>query len=103
VSAFSVCVREGVALFGQLVGVEQVAKLAESVAQVLRGGLALDLAVQDAHGFLRGVLLVGGEGGGWSGRLGGREGNDVCCTSVCGLKSGERAVRGRCHEVKAGY
>lgn len=55
-------VQGGVALFGQLVRMEQVAKLAESVAQMLCGGLALDLVVQDSHSLSRGVLLVGGEG-----------------------------------------
>jgi len=54
--------QDGVLLFRQLVGQQKIAKLAESVGQMLCGGLALDLVVQDAHSLSRGGLLLSGQG-----------------------------------------
>jgi hypothetical protein len=97
----SVCAGRSV-LFGEFMGKQQVAKLAECVGEVLRGGLALDLVVQYAHGLFGGALLLGGQGRGWSGRFGGGEGDDVCPVLAGSSQAGERAMRGPCCEGEGG-
>jgi hypothetical protein len=58
--------------------VEEVSELEQGVVKVVCGALAVYLVIENVHSAGRSELLVGRQGGGWSGRFGSWKGNDVC-------------------------
>jgi hypothetical protein len=89
-------------LLWQLFRIQESTKLADGVAEMCSGRLAVDLAVQHTHSPLRSLSLFLGESGRRRGRFGGREGYDVCLQSVYRSMAGERACRSNA-SVKSSY